>query len=78
MLSNNDVMKEVEKEGYTYLGIVELDKIKEDEMKKKTIKEYKRRRPKIKTNWEKQNNSNKYISSGDIQIWSRNTTVERE
>lgn len=36
-------MKEVEKEGYIYLGIVELDKIKEDEMKKKTIKEYKRR-----------------------------------
>ena len=41
MLSNNDVMKDVEKEGYTYLGIVELDKIKEDEMKKKTTKEYK-------------------------------------
>ena len=78
MLPNNEVMKEVEKEGYTYLGIVELDKIKEDEMKKKTIKEYKRRRPKIKTNWEKQNNSNKYIGSGGIQIWSRNTTVERE
>ncbi|XP_068713273.1 uncharacterized protein [Montipora capricornis] len=43
MLPNNEVMKEVEKEGYTYLGIVELDKIKENEMKKKTIKEYKRR-----------------------------------
>ena len=27
MLPNNEVMKEVEKEGYTYLGIVELDKI---------------------------------------------------
>ena len=36
-------MKEVEKKGYTYLGIVELDKIKENEMKEKTIKEYKRR-----------------------------------
>ena len=43
MLPNNEVMKEVEKEGYTYLGIVELDKIKENEMKKKTLKEYKRR-----------------------------------
>ena len=43
MLPNNKVMKEVEKEGYTYLCIVELDKIKENEMKKKTIKEYKRR-----------------------------------
>ena len=42
-LPNSEVMKEVEKEGYTYLGIVELDKIKENEMKEKTIKEYKRR-----------------------------------
>ena len=42
-LPNGETMKEVEQEGYTYLGIVELDKIKESEMKKKTIKEYKRR-----------------------------------
>ena len=42
-LPNTEVMKEVEKEGYTYLGIVELDKIKENEMKEKTIKEYKQR-----------------------------------
>ena len=42
-LTNSEVMKEVEKEGYMYLGIVELDKIKENEMKEKTIKEYKRR-----------------------------------
>ena len=40
-LPNSKVLKEVEKEGYTYLGIVELDKIKENEMKEKTIKEYK-------------------------------------
>ena len=36
-------MKEVEKEGYVYLGIVELDKIRENQMKEKTLKEYKRR-----------------------------------
>ena len=36
-------MKKVEEEGYTYLGIVELDKIDENEMKEKTIKQYKRR-----------------------------------
>ena len=41
-LPNSEVRKEVEKEGYTYLGIVELNKIKEHEMKEKT-KEYKRR-----------------------------------
>ena len=42
-LPNTEVMKEIEKEGYTYLGIAELDKIRENEMKEKTIKEYKRR-----------------------------------
>ena len=42
-LPNCGVVKEVEKEGYTYLGLVELDKIKENELKEKTIKEYKRR-----------------------------------
>ncbi len=42
-LPNGEVMKEVEKEGYTYLGIVELDKIKENEIKEKIIREYKRR-----------------------------------
>ena len=41
-LPNSEVMKEVEKEGYTYLGIVERDKIKEKEMKEKTINEYNR------------------------------------
>ena len=42
-LPNNDVIKEVGEEGYTYLGIVEVDKIKENEIKSKTITEYKRR-----------------------------------
>ena len=42
-LPNCGVVKEVKKEGYTYLGLVELDKIKENELKEKTIKEYKRR-----------------------------------
>ena len=42
-LSNTKVMKENEKEGYTYLDIVELDKIKENELKENTLKEYKRR-----------------------------------
>ena len=37
-LPNCEVMKAVEKEGYTYLGIVELDKIKESEIKEKNYK----------------------------------------
>ena len=41
-LQNDEMIKEVGQEGYTYLGIVELDKVKENEMKEKTMKEYKR------------------------------------
>ena len=36
-------MKEVDENGYTYLGILELDEIKEHEMKNKVAAEYKRR-----------------------------------
>ena len=42
-LPDGEVMKQVGQEGYTYLGIIELDKIKETEMKEKITKEYKRR-----------------------------------
>ena len=64
-LPNTEVMKEVEKEGYTYLGIVELDKIKENEMKEKGIKEYKRRlRLVLKS---KQNGKNKITA---INAWA--------
>ena len=40
---DGEVMKQVGQERYTYLGVIELDKIKETEMKEKTTKEYKRR-----------------------------------
>ena len=33
---------------------------------------------KIKTKWEKQNNSNKYMGSGNIQVWGRNTVLKRK
>ena len=42
-LPDGEVIKQVEQEGYTHLGIIELDKIKETEMKEKITKEYKRR-----------------------------------
>ena len=38
-LPNDEIIKEVGQEGYTYLGIVELEKVKENEMKEKTMKE---------------------------------------
>ena len=42
-LPNEEVMKGIDEKGYTYLGIIEMDEIKEHEMKKKVITEYKRR-----------------------------------
>ena len=38
-LPYGEVMKQIGQEGYTYLGIIELDKIKETEMKEKITKE---------------------------------------
>ena len=40
---NQEIMKEVDENGYTYLGILELDEIKEHEIKIKVTAEYKRR-----------------------------------
>ena len=42
-LPDGEVVKQVGQEGYTYLGITELDEIKETEIKEKVIKKYKRR-----------------------------------
>ena len=42
-LGNQEIMEEVNEKGYAYLGILELDKMKEHEMKIKVTAEYKRR-----------------------------------
>ena len=42
-LPDGEVMKQVGQEGYTYVGIIELDKVKETEMKEKITKEYRQR-----------------------------------
>ena len=42
-LPNQEIRKEVDENGYTYLCILELDEIKEHEMKNKVTAEYKRR-----------------------------------
>ena len=42
-LPNQEIMKEVDQNGYTYLGILDLDKIKEHEMKIKVRAECHRR-----------------------------------
>ena len=40
-LPNQEIMKELDENGYTYLGILELDEIKEGKMKIKVTAEYK-------------------------------------
>ena len=42
-LPDGECMKDIEDSGYTYLGILEADQIKEKEMKEKFSNEYKRR-----------------------------------
>ena len=64
-LPDGEKMEGVNKEGYKYLGIVELDWIKEKEMKERFTKEYKRRNEFIlKSNL----NSKNAISA--INIWA--------
>ena len=43
VLPNGETIKEVEKDGYRYLGTLELDKLEEKEMKDKLKREYLRR-----------------------------------
>ena len=53
-LQDGEVIMQVGQDGYTYLGIIELEKIKETEMKEKINKEYKKRQRlilKSKLNW---------------------------
>ena len=63
-LPDGEVMKQVGQEGYTYLGIIELDRTKETEMKEKITKEYKRRQRLILKS--KLNGRNKVT---EINIW---------
>ena len=62
---NSEVIKEVQKERYIYLGMGELDKIKENEMKEKRINEYKQRL-RLVLKW-KPNGKNKIAT---INAWS--------
>lgn len=42
-LPNGQMIKDIDESGYKYLGIVEMDKIRENDMKDKVASEYKRR-----------------------------------
>ena len=43
VMPGNEIMKGLEEEGYKYLGILEIDNVKHEEMKEKLKKEYIRR-----------------------------------
>ena len=42
-LLDGRLMREIEEDGYEYLGILEVDMMREKEMKKRFAREYKRR-----------------------------------
>ena len=42
-LLDGKIMREIEEEGYKYLGIFEMDVIREKEMKERFAREYERR-----------------------------------
>ena len=64
-LPDGQIMKEIEKNGYRYLGVVELDRVKEREMKEQFVKEYKRRLKLVLKS--KLNGKNKIM---EINIWA--------
>ena len=61
-------MKDIDETGYTYLGILETDKIKEKEMKEKFSKEYLRQLRLIL--------KSKLNGSVCNEIWWRNSEME--
>ena len=64
-LPDREVIKQVGQEGYTYLGIIEIDNIKQTEMKEKITKEYKQRQRLILKS--KLNGRNKVM---EINTWA--------
>ena len=73
-------MKDINKAGYTYLGILETDQMKEKEMKKKFSKEYLRRlRLILKSKLNRRNKVmavNTFVNSFCNEIWPRNSEME--
>ena len=61
-LADGELMKQVGQEGYTYLGIIELDKIKETEIKEKKLRNT--------------SEGNKHMGSNNIHIRGRNKPME--
>ena len=73
-------MKSVEDEGYKYLGILEMDKIMESEMKKLVRIEYLRRVKlvlvKIEIERKIQDPRNEHLGSVTDSLWRRNIRME--
>ena len=65
-LPDGQMMKEIEENGYRYLGILELDRVKEQEMKEQFMKEYIKRKLKLVLR-SKLNGKNKINA---INIWA--------
>ena len=77
---NGQTIKEVDDEGYKYLGILELDRFKEREMKDIFRTEYFRKAVQtcheISAQWYEQDQSSKDLGYVAHEVWSRNNKME--
>ena len=77
-LPDGQVMKDIEEKGYKYLRILEMDKIKEVEMKEAFTTEYHRRLGAgvgLEIEWQERNHCNKHMGCCSFTIWSEYTKV---
>ena len=79
-LINGQTIKEVDDEVYKYLGILELDRFKEWEMKDIFRTEYFSKAVQtcyeISAQWYEQDQSSKHLGYVAHEVWSRNNKME--
>ena len=69
---DGQIMRKVENDRCKYLGIDELDRVKEQEVREQCIKEYMKR-----LKLQKQNAGNKNMGGGRIVVWGYNCQMEK-
>ena len=76
-MSNGKMMKNIEKSGYKYLGILEADGVKHEEMKGQINKEYIRRVRNI-VKWRGYYFGHQLKSSFHCKIWRINHKLDKD
>ena len=76
-MPDGKMMKNIEEGGYKYLGILEADGVKHEEMEGQIKKEYIRRVTNILT-WREYYLGHQFKSSFHCKIWSRNHKLDQD